>query len=463
MTQITNPFALTNEHNPPFAPGAAGDRGPVPSSAGRPVNPPRRGRGIRCGAAATMVVVIALALPAQAEPTTPAVARWNETATRVVLATSQTATPSASAIYVAIAQAAVYNAVMAIEGTHTMYRSSLTADRPASVDAAVATAAHDVLVHYFPAEQAALHSQRDADLAAVADGPAKANGMRVGRAAAAELITMREHDGRFASVPEPADGDEPGEWRRTSPGPAVTPWTAQVAPFMVNSPEQFRADGPDPLTSDDYAAQFDEVRRYGAKTGSARSPEQTEIARFWTENTVGQYGRAIRGFVAQRRLTNADAARLLATTWLTAADAIITCWNSKYTYLRWRPVTAIRLADTDGNPSTAADPLWEPLSVTGNHPEYTSGHACLTGAITRSLETFLGSPTIDLTMDAKVTGTTVHHFRTVDALRTEVENARIYGGDHFRGGGTDGTRTGDHVAKWALARHFLAVGRAGGK
>jgi hypothetical protein len=276
----------------------------------------------------------------------------------------------------------------------------------------------------------------------------------VGQQAAAAMIALRANDGRFAPVPAPPDGDEPGEWRRTSPGPAVTPWTGQVTPFLVHSPDQFRPEGPNPLTSEDYAEQFEETRLYGARTGSLRTSAQTEIGTFWTENTVRQYNRALRGFGSERGLTVAEAARLFAMSSLTAADAMVTCWNTKFYYLFWRPVTAIREAGTDGNPATAPDPSWEPLSVTANHPEYTSGHACLTGAITRSLEEFLGAEAIALTMDSTAAGTGIHYFATVDDLRREVEDARIYGGDHFRKGGKDGTKIGDHVAKWALARFF---------
>ena len=135
---------------------------------------------------------------------------------------------------------------------------------------------------------------------------------------------------------------------------------------------------------------------------------------------------------------------------------MITCWDTKFHYLAWRPITAIREADTDGNPATEADPSWTPLSTTANHPEYTSGHACLTGAVTGAMRRFLGTASISLTMDSTVPGTLEHHFATVRELRREVENARIYGGDHFRVGGTDGTKAGDHVAKWALHRFFRA-------
>jgi hypothetical protein len=390
----------------------------------------------------------------QASHYSNAVVYWNGVATNTVLADSATRTPSAAALYVAIVQAAVYNATMAIEKTHQLYHSSLSAPPGSSVDAAVAAAAHDVLVTYYQSQQASLDDDYAAALAEIPDGEAKDDGVAVGRAAAAEIVALRTGDGRFAPVPEPPDGDERGEWRRTQPGRAVTPWVGRVRPFVVSAPDQFRPDGPNALASKKYATQWDEVRRYGAKTGSERSADQTEIARFWTENTVGQYNRAFRRLASERGLSVSRAARFFAMTALTGADGMITCWNTKFHYLFWRPVTAIRLADTDGNPATTADPTWEPFSATANHPEYTSGHACLTGAVSRAVQAFLGTKQIDLTMDAAVAGTTEHHFATVGDLRREVENARIYGGDHFRLGGSDGTKAGDHVAKWALKRFF---------
>lgn len=406
---------------------------------------------------ATMLFVAAASVTrVEASHYQNAVVHWNQIALNAIVSDPTTATPSASALYVAIVQAAVYDATMAIEQTHQPYNFAPNVPSGASVEAAVA-AAHDVLVEYFPSQQASIDAAYDAALAEIPDGQEKTAGLSVGEQTAAALIALRADDGRFADVPAPPDGDDPGEWRRTSSGSAVTPWTAHVTPFLVHSPEQFRPEGPHPLTSEDYAEQFEETRLYGAKTGSLRSAAQTEIAVFWTENTVRQYNRALRGFAAEHELSVAEAARLFAMTSLTAADAMITCWNTKYHYLAWRPVTAIREADTDDNPATVADPAWEPLSVTANHPEYTSGHACLTGAITRSLEEFLGTEDIGRTMDSTAPGTGVHYFATVDDLRTEVENARIYGGDHWRKGGSDGTKIGDHVAKWALKRYFQPI------
>jgi hypothetical protein len=385
-----------------------------------------------------------------------AVVHWNELAVNAILADATTRTPSAAALYVAIVQAAIYDATMAIVKTHKSYASSAVASPRASVDAAVAAAAHDVLVEYFPAQQGSLDAAYAASLAATPDGSPKDDGIRIGHQVAVDIIALRAHDGRFATVAAP-DGTRPGEWRRTASGAAVTPWTGQVTPFLVKSGAQFRPHGPNRLRSAEYATQLNETRLYGAKEGTPglrRTPEQTEIARFWTDNTVGQYNRALRNLANERALSTAQSARLFAMSDLAGADAMITCWNTKFHYSFWRPITAIRLADTDGNPATTADPTWEPFSVTANHPEYTSGHACLTGAITRVLEEFLGTDRIDFTMDAAVAGTSARHFDTVRQLRDEVENARIYGGDHYRKGGSDGTKSGDRVARWGLERFF---------
>ncbi len=422
----------------------------------------------------TAAVVLSVAMltgPASIQPTLAAagdnaVVHWNEIALSTIMADSAKSTPSSASLYVAITQAAVYDAVMAIEGTHEPYAFSGHAAPGASIDAAVAAAAHDVLAHYFPTQKTSrLDPAYDAALAGIPDGAAQDDGVSVGQRSATEIIARRAHDGRDAPPPpaDAFDGTDPGEWRRTTvPGSPVTPYVAQVTPFLAESPEQFRPKGPEPLSSHRYAAEFERTRLFGGKADTARTTvlrnsEQTEIATFWTENTVRQYNRALRGLANQRGLSIGDSARLFAMTDIPAADAMITCWNTKYHYLGWRPATAIPLGDADGNPWTAADPDWKPFSPTANHPEYVSGHACLTGAITRGLEEFLGTKGISLTITFEnPPGTTVytHIFPTVENLRTEVEDARVYGGDHWTSGGTDGTGLGDDLAKWALKRNF---------
>ena len=403
--------------------------------------------------------------PSLAAPGDNAVVHWNEIALQIITSDSSKGTPSAASLYVAMTQLAVYDAVMAVAGTHEPY--AFNGDAPgASVDAAVATAARDVLVHYFPSSSASLDGETGTyttALAAIPQGAAKDDGIAVGQGAAQAIIDLRANDGRTATVAEPPNGTEPGVWRRTGTNPAalaVTPYVGQVTPFLVDSPEQFRPKGPNPLDSHAYAVEFERTRLYGAKTGSLRDDDQTEIALFWTENTLRQYNRGLRALAGNLGLSVVDSARLFAMTDVPAADAMITCWNTKYHYLAWRPVTAINAADTDGNPlTTKPEQTWEPLSPTGLHPEYVSGHACLTGAITRGLREFLGTKDINFTMTyiGPFAGIEPHFFATIDDLRSEVEDARVFGGDHWTSGGVDGTILGDDLAKKALHDYFQEI------
>jgi hypothetical protein len=423
-------------------------------------------RTIALALTAILVSATAPIAPSFAAPGDNAVVQWNENALQIITSDTTRGTPSAASLYVAITQLAVYDAVMAIAGTHEPY--AFDGDAPgASMDAAVATAARDVLVNYFGAAAASVldgeSGKYTAALAAIPDGAAKTAGIEVGHSAAQAIIALRANDGRTASVPEPANGTEPGQWRRTGTNPsalAVTPYVGQVTPFLAESPEQFRPKGPNRLDSHAYAVEFERTRLYGAKTGSLRDEEQTEIALFWTENTLRQYNRALRDLANERGLSTTESAVLFAMTDVPAADAMITCWNTKYHYSAWRPVTAINAADTDGNPlTTKPETLWEPLSTTGLHPEYVSGHACLTGAITRGLREFLGTKDINFWITFVSSTLTIEprFYATIDDLRTEVEDARVYGGDHWTSGGVDGTILGDDLAKYALHHYFEEI------
>lgn len=395
-----------------------------------------------------------------------AVVHWNEIALDQIASSGKIGTPSAASLYAAMTQAAVYDAVMAFEGTHEPYAFDGQAPAGASLDAAVATAAHDVLAYYFD-RYAQLPQLNNVDtayaqaLAGIPDGRSEDDGIALGAQSADTIIALRANDGRETSVASPANGTEPGQWRRTdgtTDSPAVTPYVAQVTPFLAESPDQFRPKGPRAIDSRKYYLEFERTRLYGAEEGkSLRSTDQTDIAKFWTENTLRQYNRALRRFANDRSLSVADSARLFAMTDIPAADAMIGCWDAKYHYLAWRPLTAIRDADTDGNRWTVADPTWKPLSVTGLHPEYVSGHACLTGAITEGLREFLGSKKIDLVITSTALPGAEHNFARIDELRTEVEDARVFGGDHWTTGGADGTALGDKLAKWALKRYFEEV------
>ena len=369
-------------------------------------------------------------------------------------------------IYMTYTQAAVYDAVVAIEGRYQPYGLSLFAPDGASPDAAVAQAAHDVLSYYLapwltPAQVAQLDTWLTDSLAAIPDGQSKTDGISVGHAAALGIIAIRTNDGRDG--PEGTFGTgqiAPGVWVLT-PGPftfAQTPWMATMHPFMLQSTSQFRAGPPPALGSGKSAKDLNEVKTFGSSTSTARSGDQTKTAYFWNANVINQFNDALRGVVTQHEMDLVDAARLLAMGNTSVVDASMACFDGKYHYLFWRPITAVQHADIDGNAKTEADPSWTPLITTPNHPEYPSAHGCVTGALTEVLKKALGSNHIDLTIKGAEGGatslTTSRHFNTVQEMRDDVENARVWAGFHFRNSVKEGLKVGEKVAQYGLDRNF---------
>jgi hypothetical protein len=358
---------------------------------------------------------------------------------------------------IAFAQAAVYDAVVAIKGGYQPYQVRLARLPDASLDAAVATAAHHVLVHYFPAQQAALDADYAAALAAVPDGAAKVAGVMVGQATATGLIARRQGDGLEANIGFSMPAPGPGVWQLPAGQNAMTPWASKLRPFMLQRPDQFRPDPPAALTSRAWAADFNEIKAIGSLTSASRTAEQTDIARFWTTNPVVQYNAAFEKVALDRGLDALQTARLFAMGNLVGADALIACFDAKYTYLSWRPQFAIPLGESDGNPATVADPAWKPLLGAPPHPEYPSGHGCLTGAEAEVFSTFLGTNRIkiDLTSTAPNLLQPQRHYERVADLTSEVNNARVWGGIHFREATVKGMVVGRKVANWTLKRYFL--------
>jgi hypothetical protein len=231
-----------------------------------------------------------------------------------------------------------------------------------------------------------------------------------------------------------------------------------MRPFSLDSPDQFRPGGPPPLSSMRWAEDYNEVKEIGSRTSTTRTPEQTLAARFWGEPPVVQAHASFRKFVLDHGLDIADASRFMAMVTVVRADAAIACFDAKYHYAFWRPITAIRAGDTDGNDATVADPTWLPLlPVTPNHPEYPSAHSCLTPSFARVVARFLGTNEIDYTVPS-ITGLGDRHFDTVRDLTYEVGNARIWGGIHYRTAIEDGVRLGMKVAHQVLAHHFHRTG-----
>jgi hypothetical protein len=227
-----------------------------------------------------------------------------------------------------------------------------------------------------------------------------------------------------------------------------------MAPFTMRSASQFLPqDGPDDLGSRRWVRDYNESRILGAHDSTVRTPQQTEIALFWTQHTASQYAATLRQLAAERNLGTSQSARLFAMVWTAWADSFIGCYNAKYHFGFWRPVTAIPNGDIDGNTETLADPAWLPLGTTPNHPEFPSAHSCLTRALAKTLELYFRTPHIRLTVNSGVTGTT-HTFTDVRDLEDEVLRARIYTGFHFRHSNAEGFKLGHRVAEQLNREYF---------
>jgi hypothetical protein len=424
---------------------------------GRPTARVRIAASVVAGAAlvwgAAMPNAQASRMSHPAPPVDTVASYWN--------AVAQTATVSVakmfqaeSMVYMGYESAAVYDAVSSVDHKFEPYAIRVNAPRDASAEAAAAAAAYTVLGNYLPAQQATFDADYATSLAMIPDGQSKTDGIDVGTRVALALISLRADDGRNAPITyTPASA--PGVWQPTPPAfaPAQTPWVGQLRPFLLRSADQFLPGPPPALTSRRYARDFNEIKLLGSATSTVRTPEQTDIARFWSTNVTVQYNSEFRRIVQEQGLGIDDATRLFAMGNLVGADSLIACMNAKYHYGFWRPVTAIPAADTDGNPATQADPTWTPLLTTPNHPEYPAAHGCLTSAEASVFAAFFHSRTINVDLDSTVTGTT-RHYNTVDDLRTEIVNARLWGGLHFRNSSEVGVRLGKSVASWALARYF---------
>ena len=413
--------------------------------------------------AATLVVVALLSTsvgsieasgsppPAAADP--KVVSDWNATAFDTIIVDAGKANAEAF-MWFAFEQAAVYNAVVGITRRYELYNWDRRGPRRASPQAAAAVAAHDVLVEYFPASQARLDTALTASLAEIPDGRAKDQGIRYGERAADRLIELREDDGRFAPVTFDAP-PAPGVWRPTPPGfaPFFDPWMAQLRPLLLESPSQFRPGPPPALTSPTYTEDFNEVKAVGSATSTVRTPGQTDTARFIAGSTFPLASSSLRDLAARHQLDISDSARLFAAVDMSGADAAITAWDSKLEFAYWRPVTAIQLADTDGNPDTLADPGWLPLLTTPPYPDYTSGLTTFMGAVTRALTGVLDPGGDRIDVNITVAGVT-RHYEFASQLNQDAVDARVWSGIHFRTADLAGNESGTQVGEWALDNYF---------
>jgi hypothetical protein len=380
------------------------------------------------------------------------IARWNQLAV-TTLAGDATKMQAGNIFLMGILHAAVYDSVVGIEGGFTPYAFRERAPRGASPQAAAIVAAHRILVEYAPYATAALDAARTGDLAAIAEGQAKQRGIAYGTRVAESLIAKRADDGRNAPIlftQTPA----PGVWRPTPPGflPMADPWLAFVKPLLVRSADQFLPGPPPALTSAQYTRDYDEVKALGSKTSTARTPEQTTTARFYSGSLLVQWNAMLRDQATVRHLDIAGSARMFAAVDMSIADAYLTVWRAKYVYGYWRPVTAINLGDTDGNPDTVADPTWEPLIATPNYPDYSSGYNAMTATATGGIEKLFGKH-LDMTLISSAVPD-VRHYDSGGDVRADVLVARISLGIHFRTADEVSRDLGLRLVDWTLDRYF---------
>jgi hypothetical protein len=402
--------------------------------------------------AAAALLSLAISAPARADTVTD----WNTTAFAALTAPPPAGagqTPPVSTIHLAMVHGAVYDAVNAIDRRYRPYLTAPNAERWYSMDAAAATAAYRVLASILPAQEPKFASLYAASLAGIPDGKAKDGGIAVGESAAQAMLLARTNDGRFGPF-RFTPGTAPGQWRPVLPLFVNDPnaWVKDVRPFMIRSASDFRTDGPNALTSDEYAAEFDEVKSLGSATSATRSADQTDMARFWAEGPA-IWTRITHQLSYRYRLTIADNARLFAMLYLTGADALIACWDDKAAWSFWRPITAIREAGKDHNSATHPDPNWLPLINTPPYPDHPSGLACVIGAMAQTSHDFFGTNRVAFSATS-VNSKTTRSFSRFSQATDELIDARVYSGLHFRTADEDGAKIGKQVAHWRKEHFF---------
>jgi hypothetical protein len=383
------------------------------------------------------------------------IADWNEKAVNAGNTARVGNFPTARAI--TMVHLAMFEALNSIEQRYTLYRARVSADPDASKDAAAASAAHAVLVRVYPEQAAELDKALEASLSAITDGAPKTQGIKIGQQASAMILAERSNDG----------ADAPNNYRPfTVAGkyvPTVLPigWTVMgVKPFSLKSGNQLRPPAPYSLKSAQWAKDFNEVKTMGAKAGSGRNAEQTDIARFWELTGPATYNPVVRQLSAAKGLDILDNARLFALFSMATADASIAIFDAKYTYNFWRPVTAIRNADMDGNNATERDPNWEPMIITPMHPEYPCAHCISQGSAAGVLEAFFGDVVPTFTMTSTTAPGLTRKFSRLSDYVTEVVNARVYDGVHYRTSGEVGAAMGRKNGQYAVQNYLKPIAHA---
>jgi hypothetical protein len=403
-----------------------------------------------------LCLTMAMATPVAGAHPVPAtnasvITTWNQIAVSTVTA----AGPSPTAFnYFAFVHLAMYNAVVGITGGYELYKWDVAGPKQGSPEAAAAAAAHMVLMTYFPAHEAALDASLDASLALVRNPVAKRLGIQYGVRAANRIIELRTGDGRGAAVTVPT-GTTPGHWR-PEPSTALftSAWLGGVTPLAVQSATQFAPGPPPAINSATYLEEFNEVRDYGGQNlDTLRTADQTLTARFYSDAGIVPMQGGLRDYATRRGLNIVESARMFAAAETAIADGAISVWHAKLQYMWWRPITAIRNADTDGNDMTASVPGWTPLIGTPPYPDWPSGLCSVVGAVSTVLTRLNGDGTLDLKITSAAAGQT-RHFATKAQIAEEAVDARVWSGIHFRTADEVSIATSTAIANYVLDHFF---------
>jgi len=382
------------------------------------------------------------------------VSDWNQNMFTAVF-TAKTI-PLVTTRVTAMVQSAVFDAINGVHRRYTPVYVPPDAARGASARAAVVQAAYGILLRLYPTQQATLDAQRAASLAKLTEedgtfGESVERGLAWGQYVADQIWAWRSTDGFTPAPPAFTGGTAIGQWRPTPPAfaPGNGPQFGYMRPWAIASTVPFRPPGPPALTSSQYANDLNETKLMGSSNSVARSADQTLFSVFWAGNTPGYWNRIALQVADQNDLSLMQKAHLLALMNNAMADAIICCWEAKYTHVFWRPVTAIALADLDGNDATTPDSAWTPLLVTPSHPEYPSGHSSASGASAAVLAAYFGDQTAFSAASETTPGVT-RYYSSFSGAVDEVRDARVFAGIHFRSACQDGQEMGRHVAAYVL-------------
>ena len=399
---------------------------------------------------ACVVGLTAHAPATTARPSSDPITIWSIAASEAAAASAMS--PFRTPISLAILHLAMYDAVNAVTGEREPYLAKPAVVRPSSPHAAAIEAGYRVLVGEFPSQRAQLAARYAALLAELPDGQAQDNGISVGASVASQILDARANDGRRMDRAY-APGSGPGAWIPTPPGfgAANTSFLARVAPLTMTTPAQFRPAGPPQLESVKWAEEYNEVKTLGGKGSVARTREQTATALFWQPLAGTVWPVTIRRLATEHDLDLPSSAHFQAAAFAAFADGLISCWDAKFHFNFWRPVTAIQRGETDGNDRTESDANWEPLAVTPDFPEYPSGHACATAAVAHTIAAFLPRTLIP----ARHAGTGEERiYRRAQDVVDEVVEARMLIGVHFRSADVDGAEMGRQIAEQIARERF---------